>query len=109
LYEDVSAAVEENLLSDATSRNALYKIHVSLGKIVNQLTEQEKRSRRSISRSMSASVVGDEKTVITEDSVQTQEPIKEEDFSDDDALGNDAVRQQEEEDSVMGEALTDGE
>ncbi|KAI1267267.1 ARM repeat-containing protein [Xylariaceae sp. FL1019] len=54
LYEDVTSAVEEELLTDATSRNALYKIHVSLGKIVNQLGEQDKMSqisRRSVSRS----------------------------------------------------------
>lgn len=102
LYDEVSAAVEENILTDATSRNALYKIHVSLGKIVNQLTEQEKRSRRSISRSMSASVAGDEKTAATEDSIQTQEPIKEEEFSDADAAGDDTVRQGEEQ-------LTEGE
>ncbi|KAI0166584.1 ARM repeat-containing protein [Xylariaceae sp. FL1272] len=54
LYEDVTSAVEEELLTDATSRNALYKIHVSLGKIVNQLGEQDKMSQmshRSVSRS----------------------------------------------------------
>ncbi|KAI3320484.1 ARM repeat-containing protein [Xylariaceae sp. AK1471] len=54
LYEDISSAVEEGLLTDATSRNALYKIHVSLGKIVNQLDSQDKMSsRRSVSRSVS--------------------------------------------------------
>ncbi|KAI1487776.1 condensin subunit Cnd3 [Biscogniauxia mediterranea] len=56
LYEDVSSAVEENLVSDATSRNALYKIHVNLGKIVNQLGAEQPAtsSRRSTSRSVSA-------------------------------------------------------
>ncbi|KAK7751350.1 chromosome condensation complex Condensin, subunit G [Diatrype stigma] len=65
LYEDVSAAVEDGLVSDATSRNALYKIHVSLGKIVNALDSQQQQnqdkmsvagsstSRRSVSRSVS--------------------------------------------------------
>jgi condensin complex subunit 3 len=54
LYEDISSAVDEGLLTDATSRNALYKIHVSLGKIVNQLDSQDKTSsRRSVSRSVS--------------------------------------------------------
>lgn len=100
LYEDVNAAVEENLLSDATSRNALYKIHVSLGKIVNQLSEQAKGGRRSISRSMSVSVAGDDKTA-TDDSILTQQPIKEEEVSgndddddDDDAndRSNDTIR-----------------
>ncbi|KAK6193055.1 hypothetical protein LQW54_012840 [Pestalotiopsis sp. IQ-011] len=100
LYEDVNAAVEENLLSDATSRNALYKIHVSLGKIVNQLSEQAKGGRGSISRSMSVSVAGDDKTA-TDDSILTQQPIKEEegsgnddDHNDDDAndRSNDTIR-----------------
>ncbi|KAI0156636.1 condensin subunit Cnd3 [Hypoxylon sp. FL1284] len=76
LYEDVSSAVEENFLSDATSRNALYKIHVSLGKIVNQLGEQDKMSRRSGSRSVSLAP-SDEKTV-TEDATVVPEPAIEE-------------------------------
>ncbi|KAI0023167.1 ARM repeat-containing protein [Xylariomycetidae sp. FL0641] len=65
LYEEVTAAVDDGLVSDATSRNALYKIHVSLGKIVNQLdaagNQADKMSlasggasRRSVSRSVSA-------------------------------------------------------
>lgn len=100
MYEDVNAAVEENLLSDATSRNALYKIHVSLGKIVNSLSEQAKGGRRSTSRSMSVSVAGDDKTA-TDDSILTQQPIKEEEVSgndddhdDDDAndRSNDTIR-----------------
>ncbi|KAI0393956.1 ARM repeat-containing protein [Xylariaceae sp. FL0594] len=62
LYEEVSLAVDDGLLSDATSKNALYKIHISLGKIVNQLNDQDKMStttmttttsRRSMSRSAS--------------------------------------------------------
>ncbi|KAI0481007.1 ARM repeat-containing protein [Xylariaceae sp. FL0804] len=78
LYEDVSAAVEDNLLSDATSRNALYKLHVSLGKIVNQLGEQQQQdrmtamsmssSRRSVSgRSVSAapSTAASDKTTVS--------------------------------------------
>ncbi|EFX00217.1 nuclear condensin complex subunit [Grosmannia clavigera kw1407] len=56
LYEDVSEAVDSQLLADATSRNALYKIHVSLGKIVNGLDQAAAGSiaaRRSTSRSTS--------------------------------------------------------
>ncbi|RKF59134.1 Condensin complex subunit 3 [Erysiphe neolycopersici] len=34
-----SQAIDENLLNDATSRNALFKIHVSLGKIVNSMKD----------------------------------------------------------------------
>ncbi|KAI1277748.1 nuclear condensing complex subunit [Xylaria sp. FL0933] len=52
VYDDVSAAVDENLLADATGRNALYKIHVSLGKIVNSLGSEaaDKMSLSSSSR-----------------------------------------------------------
>jgi condensin complex subunit 3 len=65
LYDEVSTAIEEKLIADATGRNALFKIHVSLGKIVNSLTEKEKASggRKS---SVTPSVMGEEdKTVIT--------------------------------------------
>lgn len=44
-------------MSDATGRNALYKIHVSLGKIVNQLAaDQDKASLASGSNRRSVSV-----------------------------------------------------
>jgi condensin complex subunit 3 len=65
LYDEVSTAIEEKLIADATGRNALFKIHVSLGKIVNSLTEKEKASggRKS---SVAPSVLGEEdKTVMT--------------------------------------------
>lgn len=42
LYREVSTAIDEKLVADAASRNALYKIHVSLGKIVNSLGKQER-------------------------------------------------------------------
>ncbi|KAI8628630.1 ARM repeat-containing protein [Xylariaceae sp. FL1651] len=70
LYDDISSAVDEELLTDATSRNALYKIHVSLGKIVNQLGEQDKLSRRSVSRSVSVApsvTPSHDKTITDED------------------------------------------
>jgi condensin complex subunit 3 len=67
LYDEVSTAIEEKLIGDATGRNALFKIHVSLGKIVNSLTEKEKANgsggRKS---SVTPSVMGEEdKTVMT--------------------------------------------
>ncbi|KAG0646599.1 Condensin complex subunit 3 [Hyphodiscus hymeniophilus] len=40
IYQEVSIAIEDKLISDATGRNALYKIHVSLGKIVNNMPEK---------------------------------------------------------------------
>ncbi|EKD14712.1 uncharacterized protein L3040_002860 [Drepanopeziza brunnea f. sp. 'multigermtubi'] len=41
LYAEVSTAIDEKLVADATGRNALFKIHVSLGKIVNALKEDD--------------------------------------------------------------------
>ena len=48
------------MTSDATGRNALYKIHISLGKIVNSLTEKTSRTRKS-------SAAPEEKTSLGED------------------------------------------
>ncbi|KAF5870926.1 putative condensin subunit cnd3 protein [Botrytis fragariae] len=43
-YEEVTEAVENKKLGlDATGRNALFKIHVTLGKIVNSLAEKDAR------------------------------------------------------------------
>ncbi|KAF7945282.1 hypothetical protein EAE96_010060 [Botrytis aclada] len=43
-YEEVTDAVENKKLGlDATGRNALFKIHVTLGKIVNSLAEKDVR------------------------------------------------------------------
>lgn len=46
VYSEVTTAIDDKLIADATGRNALYKIHVSLGKIVNSLGE--KQGRKSI-------------------------------------------------------------
>lgn len=72
VYEEISEAVDSQLLSDATSRNALYKIHVSLGKIVNNLDQAAAShiggggsvagGRRSMSRATSLGV--DDRTVL---------------------------------------------
>lgn len=109
LYEDISTAVEENILSDATSRNALYKIHVSLGKIVNQLGEQDKMSRRSTSRSVS--LAPDDKTMIEDATVIPAAAIKEEgeeDNMEEEAdVSNSTVRRSEA-DSMVEELLSDG-
>jgi condensin complex subunit 3 len=59
MYDEVTAAVDGKLISDAMGRNALYKIHVSLGKIVNSLTEKVSRSRKS-------SAVVEDKTVLAD-------------------------------------------
>ncbi|KAF3770442.1 hypothetical protein M406DRAFT_59453 [Cryphonectria parasitica EP155] len=56
LYTEVSEAVEMNLISDTTGRNALYKIHVSLGKIVNTLDQAKESGRRRSTMSRSVSL-----------------------------------------------------
>ena len=67
VYEEVSVAIEDKLIPDATGRNALFKIHVSLGKIVNSLTEREKSVPKSRKSSIAPSVADDEKTVLPDD------------------------------------------
>ncbi|KJZ73380.1 hypothetical protein HIM_07174 [Hirsutella minnesotensis 3608] len=103
LYADVSEAVEDGLLSDATSRNALYKIHVSLGKVVNSLDDQQQPFNRRVSRSTSVALErqpADDKTII-------EEPrIKEED---EDSGEGTIVPKEEERDSLVEELLSDGE
>lgn len=103
LYEEISSAVEDNLLNDATGRNALFKIHVSLGKIVNQLNEQQQleksrehnRFRSSMSRSVTGSVAdrssvaggsvaGDEKSAVEIMMDEKDATIMEEDGGDED-------------------------
>jgi condensin complex subunit 3 len=50
VYQEVTAAVDDKLVSDATGRNALYKIHVSLGKIVNGFGEKVPKGRKTRGR-----------------------------------------------------------
>ncbi|KAK0753024.1 nuclear condensing complex subunit [Schizothecium vesticola] len=69
VYADVCDAVDAQLLADAASRNALYKIHVALGKIVNALDAAVPPAavgsgfRRSVSRATSLGV--EDKTVVS--------------------------------------------
>lgn len=85
-YDVVSEAVEEGLVTDTTGRNALYKIHVSLGKIVNSLDDQRpahNRTSRSASETLgrqtpeeksNLSNEGDSKIKVEEDSDGTVVP-----------------------------------
>ena len=62
-FAAVSEAIEGGLLTDASSRNALYKIHVSLGKIVHSLDAaaaagDAERDRGGFGASMRRSVMG---------------------------------------------------
>lgn len=47
---------------DATGRNALYKIHVSLGKVVNGFTDKDKAGR-----GRKSSAIADDKTLLPGD------------------------------------------
>jgi condensin complex subunit 3 len=75
----VTIAVNDRLVSDTTGRNALNKIHVSLGKIVANMGEAEVGSRR-ISRSMS--VATEDKTGSEDRTALTEPRIKEEEEED---------------------------
>src|SRR5438045_2307069 len=46
LYAEVCTAIDDKIISDATGRNALFKIHVSLGKIVNTLGANGTQGRK---------------------------------------------------------------
>lgn len=85
LYADVSEAVDNQLVADTTGRNALYKIHVSLGKIVNNLdqaaAQHEGFGRRSVS-SRATSVALEERTVVEDKTVVHEADIKEEEEGD---------------------------
>ncbi|KAJ4260698.1 chromosome condensation complex Condensin, subunit G [Fusarium torreyae] len=100
-YNEVSVAVEDGLLSDATSRNALYKIHVSLGKIVNTLDEQQPANRRT---SRSTSVTMDRQSPEEEKTVVGEPSIKEEDEESEGTV----VAKEERESSLVDDLLSDG-
>ncbi|KAG5929376.1 hypothetical protein E4U42_006116 [Claviceps africana] len=80
LFAAVSDAVQDGLVNDAASRNSLYKIHVSLGKIVNGMDEQKQFIRRT-SRSVS---VAKERQPTEERTIVEEPKIKEEEFDDSD-------------------------
>lgn len=84
MYAAVSDAVQDGLVSDATSRNSLYKIHVSLGKVVNNLDHQQQFNRRT-SRSVS---INKERQPTEERTILEEPTIKEEacDGSDEDTV-----------------------
>ncbi|KAL2123969.1 hypothetical protein VTJ04DRAFT_334 [Mycothermus thermophilus] len=101
VYAVVCRAVENNLLNDAAGRNALYKIHVSLGKIVNALDAAANpdvqmggigggRSRRSVSRasSVATTAASEAPSVAGRGSGGLQEvKIKEEEMEDEFSVG----------------------
>lgn len=111
-YEEVTIAVNDRLVSDTTGRNALNKIHVSLGKIVANLGETELHSRR-VSRSVS--IAGEDKTDNDDRTVIAEPRIKEEDeesnatMRQDDESDEATVIPDKEKDTLVDELLTDEE
>ncbi|KAG7111684.1 Condensin complex subunit 3 like protein [Verticillium longisporum] len=91
-FDEVSIAVNDKIVSDTTGRNALNKIHVSLGKIVANLGEAGADDRR-VSRSVS--VVGDERTETEGRTVVTEPRIKE---GDEESQATNASRMDEDSD-----------
>ncbi|KAL0931630.1 nuclear condensin complex subunit [Colletotrichum truncatum] len=111
VYDEVSIAVDDRLITDTTGRNALNKIHLSLGKIVAALGEQEAEPRR-VSRSVSVASVApsasaaSENNDADEDKTVTIEPtIKEEDEDSNEGT----VIQRSEGNSLVSELLSDEE
>ncbi|CZS89457.1 related to condensin complex component cnd3 [Rhynchosporium graminicola] len=126
IYAEISLAIDEKLIADATGRNSLFKIHVSLGKIVNTLKEKDEEyanltlnlrgsvnsqtSRKSsVGPSVAPSVVDDENTVLS--TVEGEEELKkvEEEEDDDEGtiIGNPTPRSSTR-DSLVDELLSDG-
>ncbi|KAL8370467.1 hypothetical protein RB595_000710 [Gaeumannomyces hyphopodioides] len=119
-YAEVTEAVESNLVSDTTGRNALYKIHVSLGKIVNSLDQQLQQQqlqqdgygRRSASRSTSVSledrtVVPEEKTVVMDSGIKEEE--EEEDDGGEGSSEGTIIQKRQTDESLVDELLSEGE
>ncbi|KPM37591.1 Condensin complex subunit 3 [Neonectria ditissima] len=113
-YIEVSAAVEDGILSDATSRNALYKAHVSLGKIVNALDEQQPNQRRT-SRSVSLNPErqqSEEKTVVEEPRIKEEDEDEDEDTSEGTIVAKEerasSIIEEERTSSLVEELLSDG-
>ncbi|TAQ87250.1 hypothetical protein B7494_g4415 [Chlorociboria aeruginascens] len=104
LYDEVSEAVDGKLILDAPGRNALYKIHVSLGKIVNTLG-----GRKSLSPEDRTLAIGDEVTEIEEE--EKTETVKMEQVGEEEStiLGDEAGEgTKQDRDSLVDNLLSDG-
>ncbi|KAL2887217.1 Condensin complex subunit 3 [Ceratocystis lukuohia] len=94
LFEEVSEAVESNLLSDASSKNSLYKLHVTLGKIVNSLKPKQNQSMLS----------GAEKSSIHDTSGMTSTmstSVKAEEYDEEEASDNTVTAKDDQDGTTM--------
>ena len=105
IYQEVSVAIEGKLISDATGRNALYKIHVSLGKIVNNMTEKGASGRKSSAASIQSI---EDKTVLgEEESEEKTEIVKVEEEYEATVLANGTDTSRLNMDSLVEDLLSD--
>jgi condensin complex subunit 3 len=119
-YELVSASIEDKSLIqslDATGRNSLYKIHVSLGKIVNTLKEKEDEAgdnmrasvntfRGSVASNGSGSGSGRKSSPVEDKTLMTIENDDEEEDDEGTVVG-DSGRRGVGRDSLVEELLSD--
>ncbi|PVH79560.1 condensin subunit Cnd3 [Cadophora sp. DSE1049] len=125
IYAEVSLAIDEKLIADATGRNALFKIHVSLGKIVNTLKEKDDEqasltlnlrgsvnSVTSRKSSVAPSAVDEDKSVLSTvegDEELNLEKVEEEEDDEGTILGNPTPKRRSgTRDSLVDELLSDG-
>ncbi|KAH7371882.1 nuclear condensing complex subunit [Cadophora sp. MPI-SDFR-AT-0126] len=125
IYAEVSLAIDEKLIADATGRNALFKIHVSLGKIVNTLKEKDdeqasltlnlRGSVNSVSSrksSVAPSVVDEEKSTLSTIEGEGEEELTKVEEEDDDEgtiIRNPTPKRRSgTRDSLVDELLSDG-
>lgn len=94
--------MDDGLLTDTTSRNALYKVHVSLGKIVNALDEQQPANLRASTRSSASAAT--ERLPTEERTVAAGEP---ETIVEEDGEEHATALPKKEEASEMDEGMTD--
>ncbi|PTB66567.1 ARM repeat-containing protein [Trichoderma citrinoviride] len=109
-YNVVSEAVEEGLVTDTTGRNALYKLHVSLGKIVNGLDEQQQQQQQRPAHSRtsrSVSVAEEEEEEEEEQGGAKRTKIKVE--HDSDSEGTVVPEHGGRDDALVEDLLSDGE
>lgn len=113
LYAEATDTIAANPVREATGRNALYKIHVSLGKIVNNLDQQQEAGRRRSTMSRSVSLAPSEQdgragTAAPEDrtAVEPSEPrIKEEDEDDESVVSKADEDKDDDDDSNEGTVI----
>lgn len=111
VYTEISNAIDEKVIADATGRNALFKIHVSLGKIANALKDDADgtasmkssvNSRKgSVAPSVAPSVVDEESTVLGGNGVDFEEGEKTE------LVKVEEEEEEEEEGTIIGHGRRD--